>query len=72
MAVKNVTIYDIAAEAGVSPATVSRVLTGSANVRQDKKSRIEELIQNFEKLSDIYPDIYDRFKDDFDEEDIDY
>lgn len=28
--------------------------------------------ENFEKLSDIYPDIYDRFKDDFDEEDIDY
>lgn len=27
--------------------------------------------ENFEKLSDIYPDIYDRFKDDF-EEDIDY
>ncbi|MCH4190812.1 MAG: LacI family transcriptional regulator [Butyrivibrio sp.] len=47
MAVKNVTIYDIAEEAGVSPATVSRVLTGSANVRQDKKSRIEELIQKY-------------------------
>lgn len=28
--------------------------------------------ENFEKLSDIYPDIYERFKDDFDEEDIDY
>lgn len=28
--------------------------------------------ENFERLSDIYPDIYDRFKDDFDEEDIDY
>ena len=29
-------------------------------------------IPAIEKLSDIYPDIYDRFKDDFDEEDIDY
>lgn len=28
--------------------------------------------ENFERLSDIYPDIYERFKDDFDEEDIDY
>ena len=47
MAVKNVTIYDIAEEADVSPATVSRVLTGSANVRQDKKKRVEELIQKY-------------------------
>ncbi len=28
--------------------------------------------ENFERLSDIYPDIYEQFKDDFDEEDIDY
>lgn len=28
--------------------------------------------ENFEKLSDIYPDIYDRFKDDFLDEDDDY
>ena len=47
MAVKNVTIYDIAEEADVSPATVSRVLTGSANVRQDKKKRVVELIQKY-------------------------
>lgn len=30
---KNVTIYDIAREAQVSPATVSRILTGTAAVR---------------------------------------
>ncbi|GAF12378.1 hypothetical protein JCM19045_1575 [Bacillus sp. JCM 19045] len=34
-----VTIYHIAKEANVSPATVSRVLTGSANVREPAKSR---------------------------------
>ena len=32
---KAITIYDIAKEAGVSPATVSRVLTNSAKVRPE-------------------------------------
>ena len=41
---KAITIYDIAKEAGVSAATVSRVITGSSNVRRDKKERIEALI----------------------------
>ena len=49
MAEKNdVTIYDIAAEAGVSVATVSRVLTGNARVRPDKKERIESLIRKYD------------------------
>ena len=41
---RSITIYDIAKEAGVSPATVSRVLTGSAKVRPEKKQKIEEQI----------------------------
>ncbi|HBA46819.1 MAG TPA: LacI family transcriptional regulator [Lachnospiraceae bacterium] len=44
---KTITIYDIAKEAGVSPATVSRVLTSSANVRQDKKEKITRLIEKY-------------------------
>ena len=42
---KNVTIYDIAKEAKVSPATVSRVLTGSAQVKEDKRERVLEIIK---------------------------
>lgn len=44
---KPITIYDIAREAEVSPATVSRVLTNSANVRKDKKDRVEALIEKY-------------------------
>ncbi len=42
---KPVTIYDIAKEANVSAATVSRVLTNSTNVRKDKRDRILQLIE---------------------------
>lgn len=44
---KPITIYDIAAEAKVSPSTVSRVLTGSANVRKPKKDRVLALIEKY-------------------------
>ena len=44
---KNVTIYDIAREAEVSPATVSRILTGSTNVRAEKRQRVEKLIEKY-------------------------
>lgn len=44
---KQITIYDIAKEAGVSPSTVSRVLTNNANVRKEKKERILELIEKY-------------------------
>lgn len=43
-----VSIYTIAKEAGVSPATVSRVLTGNARVSKDKKDRIEGLIDKYD------------------------
>lgn len=41
----NVSIYTIAKEAGVSPATVSRVINGSARVSEEKKKRVQELIE---------------------------
>lgn len=41
-----VSIYTIAREAGVSPATVSRVLNGTVRVSEEKKKRIQELIEN--------------------------
>lgn len=44
---RNITIYDIAKEAGVSPATVSRVLTNNANVRPEKKEKVLALIKKY-------------------------
>lgn len=44
---KAITIYDIAKEAGVSPATVSRVLTNSAKVRPEKREKVEALITKY-------------------------
>jgi DNA-binding LacI/PurR family transcriptional regulator len=45
---ETITVYDIAKEAGVSPATVSRVLTNSARVSEDKKTRVQEIIKKYE------------------------
>ena len=42
------TIYDIAKEAGVSPATVSRVLTGNARVSESKRKAVEELLEKYQ------------------------
>lgn len=47
---KSVTIYDIAKEAGVSPATVSRILTGNAHVSEDKRQRVLALIKRYDFL----------------------
>lgn len=44
---KVLTIYDIAKEAGVSAATVSRVLTNNANVRKEKKDKVQNLINKY-------------------------
>lgn len=44
---KPITIYDIAREAEVSPATVSRVLTGNTNVRSEKRQKILEIIEKY-------------------------
>ena len=45
MANTKITIYDIAREADVSVATVSRILTGSAPVRPDTKERVDEVLR---------------------------
>ena len=44
---KSITIYDIAKEAGVSPATVSRILTGNTAVRQEKRDRVNQIIEKY-------------------------
>lgn len=44
---EKISIYTIAQEAGVSPATVSRVLTGNAKVSENKRIRVEELIEKY-------------------------
>lgn len=41
---KKVTIYDIAREAGVSTATVTRVLKGVPNVKPDTRERVQRII----------------------------
>lgn len=45
---KQVTIYDIAKEAGVSVSTVSRVLTKNANVSTEKREKVEQLIEKYD------------------------
>lgn len=44
---KAITIYDIAREAGVSPSTVSRVLTSRAKVSSGKRDRVLEVIEKY-------------------------
>lgn len=45
---RNVTIYDIAKEAGVSPSMVSRVVSGNGNVSEKNKERVKELIERYQ------------------------
>lgn len=42
------TIYDISKEAGVSIATVSRVLNGNSNVRPKTRQKVMEIIEKYE------------------------
>lgn len=44
---KTITIYDIAKEAGVSTATVSRALSGSASVSKERRERILALVEQY-------------------------
>ena len=41
-------IYKIAQEAGVSPATVSRVMTKNARVSEEKRARVEAVIRKYD------------------------
>lgn len=45
---KQVTIYDIAKEAGVSAATVSRVMSNRAKVSSDKREKVLEVIEKYD------------------------
>lgn len=45
---KNVTIYDVAREAGVSLATVSRVINGSNVVKPGTRDRVMDAIQRLD------------------------
>ncbi|MBB5218712.1 DNA-binding LacI/PurR family transcriptional regulator [Treponema rectale] len=44
---KNITIVDIAREAGVSVSTVSRVLTGKVKVNEEKRKKIQAVIDKY-------------------------
>lgn len=46
--IKMVTIKDIAREAGVSPSTVSRVLSGKAKISPETTKRVMEAIKNLD------------------------
>ena len=43
-----VTIYDVAKKAGVSPATVSRVLNHHAYVNEEKRQRVLQIIDQLQ------------------------
>ena len=46
---KKITIYEVAKEANVSLATVSRVINGSSVVKEETRKRVEEAINKLEK-----------------------
>ncbi len=48
MARSELNIYTIAKEAGVSPSTVSRVMTRNARVSEEKRRRVEEVIRKYD------------------------
>ena len=48
MSKKNITIYDVATEAGVSLATVSRVINGSSVVKPETRDKVMDAIQHLD------------------------
>lgn len=46
-------IYDVSKAAGVSPATVSRVLNGSGSVKEETKKRVERIIQEMNYVPNV-------------------
>ncbi len=55
---KIITIYDIAKESNVSPATVSRILTGNAKVSPQKREAVENIIKKY----DFHPSHLDKHR----------
>ncbi|MCD7736698.1 MAG: LacI family transcriptional regulator [Lachnospiraceae bacterium] len=51
---KRITIYDIAKEAGVSVATVSRVYNESANVSEKKREEIKRILKKYNYVPDAF------------------
>ena len=50
-----VTIYDVAREAGVSMATVSRVVNGNKNVKENTRKKVLEVIDRLDyRPKDVY------------------
>ena len=45
---KTITIYDVAREAGVSMATVSRVVNGNKNVKENTRKKVLEVIDRLD------------------------
>lgn len=48
-----VTIFDVAAEAGVSTATVSRVANGHPNIREETRVRVEEAMKHLGYVANL-------------------
>lgn len=48
MSKQTITIYDVAREAGVSMATVSRVVNGNPNVKPDTRKKVNEVIERLD------------------------
>ncbi|WP_167957364.1 LacI family DNA-binding transcriptional regulator [Anaerosporobacter faecicola] len=56
---KNKTVYDIAAEAGVSVATVSRVINNSDKVAESTRAKIQDLIDKYDfKPNEVARSLY--------------
>ena len=45
---QTITIYDVAREAGVSMATVSRVVNGNPNVKPSTRKKVAEVIERLD------------------------
>lgn len=49
-----ITIYDISQKAGVSTATVSRVINGSGSVSPDTRKRVTDIIEEYDYIPNAY------------------
>ncbi|HBG65488.1 MAG TPA: LacI family transcriptional regulator [Treponema sp.] len=49
----SITKVDIAREAGVPPATITNIFSGSASVSEDERTRVEQVLQNMPYIPDV-------------------